>query len=116
MAEKKGGKISRLWNKNGGGFYAAVSVVSFIYLETSDLIQSVQQAEDVPDFVVGELITLGLETIMNSFFASIWPIYWFREFGVWTLYAAVGGYLLWVSVIAVVLNRREQALRKELGL
>ena len=116
MAEKKGGTVGKLWTGHGVRYYVAVVVCSFLYLEITDLVSSIRNSEDVPDFVFGELMTLGIETLFNSFLASIWPIYWFNQAGWVALAAAAGGYFIWTMILAVVLSRREKEFRKELGL
>ena len=117
MDEKKPrGAIRRLWTKHGGGYYALVAVGTFLYLEIVDLWSGVSSAGSVQDFMVGELVTFGIESFFNTVWASIWPIHWFRQYGWVALGVAVGGYAVWTFALAVALDRREKALRRELGL
>lgn len=114
--ERPKGHIRKLWSKHGGGYYALVAVGTFLYLEIVDLWAGISSSGSVEDFVVGELVTFGIESLFNTFRASIWPIHWFLENG-WTPIYVVGiGYVLWTVAIAAALDSREKAFRKDLGL
>lgn len=124
MAELEGsggGAIGKIWRQHGGGYYALLAVGTFIFLEIRSLTSSFFESSGVRDFVEAEMmqtmVTFGLETLMNTFFAGIWPIIWFNEMGLRdTLMFAGGGYAIWAVLIAMALARREKAYRKELGL
>ncbi len=111
-----GGAVGKLWRKHGGGYYALLAVGTFVYLELTNLISSIQAASGIRDFLVTELFTFLIESIVNTLLASLWPFMWFRWMGTEALYWAGGGYLVWAILIAVVLSRREERMRKELGL
>ena len=87
-----------------------------MYLEVTNLISSIGAASGVRDFLVTELFTFLIESIINTLLASLWPLMWFRWMGTEAVYWAGGGYLAWTLAIAVVLNRREARMREELGL
>ncbi len=114
--EGGGGAVGKLWRKHGGGYYALLAVGTFVYLEIASLAESIAQAADVEDFLVSELLTFAIESIVNTVMASLWPFMWFTWMGVEALYWAGGGYVIWAVFIAMALNRREASLRKELGL
>ncbi len=114
--EGGGGAVGKLWRKHGGGYYALLAVGTLIYLEITSLADSVQQATSVRNFLVSELFTFFIESIVNTLMASLWPLMWYRWLGTDALYWAGGGYLVWTLVIAVALSRREERMRKELGL
>ena len=114
--EGGGGAVGKLWRKHGGGYYALLAVGTFMYLEFTSLTSSVRGAAGIGDFLVGELFTFAIESIVNTLLASVWPFMWYRWMGTEALYWACGGYLIWTLVIAVALSRREQRMRKELGL
>lgn len=123
MAEKdrSGGAVGRLWRKHGGGYYALLAVGTFVFLEVRSLMESVGDAQDVGDFVRTELVetifTFGIETVVNTFLAGIWPFMWVDWMGLTqALLWAGGGYALWTVCLAAALARREKAYRKELGL
>lgn len=116
-----GGAVGKIWREHGGGYYALLAVGTFAYLEVRSLADSFFEADGVGDFVQAELVetivTFGLQTILNTFLAGIWPLMWFRWMG--PVYAAAwagGGYVVWSLLLAWLLARREKALRKELGL
>lgn len=116
-----GGAVGKLWRKHGGGYYALLAVGSFVYLEVMSLVESVGEATGVRDFLESELlatlVTLGLETLLNTVLAGIWPFMWVSWLGLAPAAAwAVGGYVVWTVALAWLLARRETEYRKELGL
>ncbi len=124
MAELEGsggGALGKLWRKHGGGYYALLAVGSFVYMEIRSIVDSFGEASGFRDFVEAELvqaiITFGLETMVNTFLAGVWPFMWVSWMGLTTAAAwAVGGYLIWSIFLAMALARREKEFRKELGL
>lgn len=124
MAELEGsggGAIGNLWRKHGGGYYALLAVGTFVYLEIQSLAESFGEASGVRDFVESELIetliTFGIETMLNTFFAGIWPFMWANWMGLTeALIWAGGGYVVWTILLATLLARRERQYRRELGL
>ncbi len=114
--EGGGGAVGKLWRKHGGGYYALLAVGTFMYLEFTSLTSSIRAAESVRGFLVSELFTFAIESIVNTLMASFWPLMWYRWMGTEALYWACGGYAIWAILIAVVLSRREERMRKELGL
>ena len=110
-----GGTVGKLWRKHGGGYYALLAVGTFIYLEFVDVVESVASASSVGDFITNELLTFIVDTVLNTFLASFWPIAWYRAMGVEALYWVGGGYVVWSVLLAVALARREKRMQKELG-
>jgi hypothetical protein len=116
-----GGVAGKLWRKHGGGYYALLAVGTFVYLEIQSIVESFAQSEGFGDFlrseIISTIITLGLETFVNTLMAGIWPFIWMSSMG-WrsALAWAGGGYLVWSVVLAWLLARREREYRKELGL
>ena len=116
-----GGASGKLWRKHGGGYYALVAVGTFLCMEVTSFIDSFNTAEEVEAFVISEWIQaiflFGIETIINSFLAGIWPFMWISWLGLTTALAyAGGGYVLWPVTLAMALSRREQAVKRGLGL
>ena len=116
-----GGAVGKLWRKHGGGYYALLAVGTFVHMEIQSLVDSVAEAQGVRDFVESELIEsiilFGIETIINTFLAGIWPFMWMSWMGAVTAMAwAGGGYVVWTVFLAALLARREKEYRKELGL
>ncbi len=114
--EGGGGAVGKLWRKHGGGYYTLLAVGTFMYLEFTSLTSSIREATGIRDFLVSELFTFAIESIVNTLMASLWPSMWFRWMGTAALYWAGGGYLIWTLVIAMALSRRERRMREELGL
>jgi len=61
-------------------------------------------------------VTFAIQTFLNTFFASFWPVAWYAGMGVEAFYWAGGGYVVWAVLLAWALSRREKELKKELGL
>ncbi len=114
--EGGGGAVGKLWRKHGGGYYALLAIGTFMYLEATSLASSIREAASVRDFLVSELLSFAIESVVNSFKASIWPFMWYSWMGMEALYWACGGYAIWAIFIAMALNRREERMRRELGL
>ncbi len=116
-----GGAAGRLWRKHGGGYYALIAVGSFVYMEVRSIAESFASSEGLGDFlsseIIGTIITLGLETFINSFLAGIWPLMWIRWMGATTALVWGGvGYIAWAVLIAWLLARKEKELKRDLGL
>ena len=116
-----GGVVGKLWRKHGGGYYATLAVGTFVFMEIQSLIESLSGSSGVGDFVrseiIGAILTFGLETLVNTLLAGIWPFMWMGWMGATTALAwAGGGYVAWTVALAWLLARREKDYRKELGL
>ena len=124
MAELEGsggGAVGKIWRKHGGGYYALLAVGTFLHLEVESLVDSYGEATGLRDFLETKLfqaiVTFGLETLLTTFLAGVWPFIWIREMGLEVAVgAAVGGYVLWSVVLAWLLARRETEFREELCL
>ena len=79
--EGGGGAVGKLWRKHGGGYYALLAVGTFMYLEFTSLTSSIREAGGVRDFLVSELFTFAIESIVNTLLASLWPFMWYRWMG-----------------------------------
>lgn len=116
-----GGSVGKIWRKHGGGYYALLAVGSFVYMEIMSLTGSFLGSENVGEFVQAEmaekLLTFGLESLLNTLLAGIWPVMWVRWMGAVPAFGwSFGGYLVWTFILAWLLSRREKEFRKELGL
>ena len=76
--EGSGGAVGKLWRKHGGGYYALLAVGTLMYLEFTSLTNSIREAAGIGDFLVGELFTFAIESIVNTLLASVWPFMWYR--------------------------------------
>lgn len=90
-----------MWRPNGSGFYALIATLTFVHLQANAFTQhareawetwqgapAIQEAEfffflgDALWGVVAEvLIPVGLETILNTIWAGLWPMKWIGRFG-----------------------------------
>jgi hypothetical protein len=86
----------RVWTVRGGGLYALGFIVSFLYLEITELV-----LDDIPSFLtlndysLGSLIGFAvqwlIDTLKNTLLAFLWPVRlmaWQTPFGVILLLAA----------------------------
>ena len=111
-----GGTVGKLWRKHGGGYYAFLVVGTFLYLKIVDVVESIATATSVTDYIASELVTFLIDTVLNTFFASFWPLTWYRELGFEAVYWTGGAFVVWTVLIAVALSRREKRMKKEMGL
>ena len=111
-----GGTVGKLWRRHGGGYYALLAIGTFVYLEITSLTSSIGAAETVKAFMVSELFTFAIESIVNTVMASMWPFMWYSWMGTEALYWVGGGYAIWAVFIAMALNRREERMRRDLDL
>jgi hypothetical protein len=116
MAKEEKGAVGKLWTKHGRGYYALLAVGTFLYLEVTNLLESIAAATSVADFVMSELLMFFVETFIYTFMASFWPLIWYSRMGMPAVYWATGGYLVWAFLLAIALSRREKQMRKDLGL
>ncbi len=116
MAKADGGAVGKIWTRHGGGYYALLAVGTFLYLEFTNLVESIAAATGITDFLFNELLSFFIETFIYTFMASVWPLIWYRGVGMPAIYGAVGGYFVWVFLLAIALSRREKQMRSELGL
>ena len=116
MAKEEKGAVGKLWTKHGRGYYALMAVGTFLYLEVTNLMESIAAASSVADFVMSELLMFFVETFIYTFMASFWPVIWYSRMGMPAVYWAGGGYFVWAFLLAIALSKREKQMRKDLGL
>ncbi len=84
----------KIWELRGGGAYAMGFIVTFLYLETMDILfddvpklYAMQSfASEIPPFIIEFLI----DTLMNTLYAFMWPVWvlqWQSPWGVAVLVA-----------------------------
>ena len=82
MTKTDGGRrrcaVGKLWRKHGGGYYALLAVGTLMYLEFTSLTSSIREAAGIGDFLVSELFSFAIESIVNTIMASMWPFIWYR--------------------------------------
>ncbi len=87
------------WVSFGGGFYGLVALLTFIYIELSQVINflfSIRGWHDISAlFTVNALIAMFIDSIINMVKSAIWFTYWPSEvdssnFLLWILIAYVG--------------------------
>lgn len=87
------------WLRFGGGFYGLVALYTWLLVEWDELIGFLWGLGDMvlnldPGALIGLLIKLFIESIMNFVVAIGWPAYWLKSMNEpWLLLAAAyGGY------------------------
>ncbi|MEQ8330348.1 MAG: hypothetical protein RH859_07815 [Longimicrobiales bacterium] len=79
-------RVKDMWEDRGGGYYALCAVLTFLFLEGEALVDDVLAADGIGDLIQGGivewLISFGLDTIMNTLLAAIWPVEWIDRMGV----------------------------------
>ena len=72
------------WLRFGGGFYGLVALYTWILVESGEVVGFVSGLGDIVfnlelRELVGLLVRLFIESIMNFVVAISWPVYWLRE-------------------------------------
>ncbi len=72
------------WLRFGGGFYGLVALYTWILIELGDVANFLSGLWDVlislkPGAIIGLLLELFIESIMNFVAAIAWPAYWLAE-------------------------------------
>lgn len=107
------GYLRELWESHGGGFYGFVAALTFLYLEAIDLIPEFARIGQVEWIDLGWWISwfVGnmVDAIVNSVYATIWPVTWITRFGIgmWSAAALGASYLGYLAVRPTVLRMLE---------
>lgn len=77
--------VREIWDENGGGFYAAGAVVTFLGLEAASFAEDLAEAGGVlpllRDGVVDWFVGFAIESVLFAVTAAIWPLKWIDVFG-----------------------------------
>jgi hypothetical protein len=84
-AERTGSNlVHEKWLKFGGGFYGVVALLTWLVIEVQDLATQVPQllgaavSFDLGE-IIGTVINVFIESIMNFVWAIAWPGYWMQR-------------------------------------
>lgn len=87
--------LRKVWASRGGGYYGLVAAVTFVWLETVDLVGDIAgivrswpiNLGTIISFFVGNLV----DAVLFAVAAALWPFKWLGAFGVGpTLLALLG--------------------------
>ena len=100
--KKNGDPVHRKWLAFGGGFYGVMALLTLVYIELGEIFGFLADFEgfaNLGQYVsMGALVGLLIETLLNTFWALAWPVYWLsdvRTEHAWIWFAAAyGGYWL----------------------
>lgn len=92
--KKQADVVHRKWLTMGGGFYGVVAVLTLLWIETREIVDFITGFEGLGTlaelFSVSTLVSLIIETLMNTLTALVWPLYW--------LSSAEGAAWIWILV------------------
>lgn len=74
-----------VWMSRGGGFYGFVAMVTFLWLEATQLagdVAGLRNASLDVGWVIGWVVGNFIDAIMNLVSAAIWPVEWIGRLGV----------------------------------
>lgn len=95
--------ILDVWVSKGGGFYGLGYVVVLIVLEVRAFTSDIGSSDSVMGFVggqiVGYLVRVSIQSLVNVIQALIWPIHVFFWLGIWSIPVLVAGYWVFNSVV-----------------
>jgi len=102
--------LRKVWASRGGGYYGLVAAITFVWLETVDLVGDIAGlVRDWPiglgsiiSFIVGNLV----DAVLIGISAALWPFKWLSAFGIGpTLLAMLGAtYVAYRLTRAVILR------------
>ncbi len=81
----------QVWESRGGGFYGFVAMLTFLYLESLNLLGDVAA---LPHFrptiggVIGWVVQNMVAALLNFLWSVVWPVAWINRFGVNAMSAA----------------------------
>lgn len=88
-----------LWQGKGGGLYGLGYALTFVGLEVRALGSEIAASDTAAGFITGQLIgyvvRISIDSILNAFYALLWPVLLLQSLGVWAACFLVGGFLLW---------------------
>ncbi len=71
--------VRTVWNARGGGLYACGFVVTLLWLETTTLIGEVASSTSLASFVTDQVLEFifrfTVQSLLNTLFAFIWPVW-----------------------------------------
>lgn len=99
----------------GGGVYGAVAMATWLQLESTDLVAEVARAGSLVSWVeslsLGWLMSQGLESAGFAVRAGLWPLHWFRGYGMQAVLLAAGAAVVLDALLRAVFvtyrDRRE---------
>lgn len=67
----------------GAWLYGLVGSATFLWLELSGMWAEWKEAATLGEFLTGQFweYIFSVESIMNAWYAAIWPIYWLGQLG-----------------------------------
>ena len=111
--EQKTDPALHYWFRFGSGFYGLVALYTWLRIEKDELVEFLVGFVDMlvnlyPSALIGLLIELFVESMLNFVAAITWPAYWLAELNnPWlSLFAAYAGY--WLGIKASRQASRDQ--------
>ena len=118
--EQKTDPALHYWFRFGSGFYGLVALYTWLRIEKDELVEFLAGFVDMlvnlyPSALIGLLIELFVESILNFVVAITWPAYWLAELNnPWlSLFAAYAGY--WLGIKAARWASRKMCLGESIG-
>lgn len=91
--------LHKHWVEYGGGFYGLIAVLTLLWVEGKEVLDFLADHSSLSQLfqadIVGRVINLMIDAIMNAVMAFAWPAYWLAEIHsrhvwVWFLAAWLG--------------------------
>lgn len=102
--------LHRIWKARGGGLYACGFVVTFLILETRMLLSDIIEADSVGSFFSEQAFEMVFryfsESIVNTVYAFIWPVYVIQFRPPWGLAALAATWFLFDRFLKAWIGQR----------
>ncbi|MDH3336893.1 MAG: hypothetical protein OER22_01030 [Gammaproteobacteria bacterium] len=95
--------FAKVWKVRGGGFYALGFVATFIYLEVTTVAGEFIESPSIGAFLSEQLVEFvfrfAVDSLINTVYAFIWPVYWVQWQPPVGLIALGAGYVIFAKFI-----------------
>jgi hypothetical protein len=97
-----------LWRARGAGFYGLGYAVTFVIQEARSLTGDFGESEGIADFlttqVIGYIVRVSFESVLNALLAFLWPIDVILRFGAWGIAILGAAFLAFEIVLRPVIE------------
>ena len=101
--------VRNVWDARGGGLFAIGFVIALVWLEARMLFQDLSNFAGFGDYFGEQLIQFLLrftfESVLNTFQALLWPVFFIQFYGPWGLAVLVAMFAIFPKTLKAPLER-----------
>ena len=95
--------FAKVWKVRGGGFYALGFAATFVYLEVATIAGEFIESSSIAAFFTEQLVEFifrfAVDSLINTVYAFMWPVYWVQWQPPVGLIALGAGYLVFANFV-----------------